>query len=298
MKILILLLISIVGITFVSSSQQVHAELLSNGVYLLQANGFAVLENSIADSQLDFQISTGKSVNSRMNLSIEDGLIIISDNDYIASDKWKGTSLSNGRFLTLSGNAENEDGNEISISLLGRLVQHTFEGSVYSFTGKITTNEETMKVVYTVKIVGSSNVVQETTEKEKPTQQKIIQISILPSSSKSGNINYYSLDTVTITPGTTIIWKNDDIVSHTINSGIASFSHGKPFKPDGKISSGEIASGKTFSVTISELGITRFFDDKYNWMDGVIICLPDAKSTSLGKNTETALDTRNKYQKP
>ncbi|MGI0010589.1 MAG: hypothetical protein ACREAE_04225, partial [Nitrosopumilaceae archaeon] len=64
MKILILLLISIVEIMFVSSSQQVHAELLSNGIYLLQANGFAVSENSFADSQLDFQISTGKSVNS------------------------------------------------------------------------------------------------------------------------------------------------------------------------------------------------------------------------------------------
>jgi len=43
------------------------------------------------------------------------------------------------------------------------------------------------------------------------------------------------------------------------------------------------------------MGITRFFDSQYFWMDGVIITLPEEKSISLGKNTETTLDIRNKY---
>jgi hypothetical protein len=117
----------------------------------------------------------------------------------------------------------------------------------------------------------------------------------LAGASQRENIKYYSLNTVEITPGTTIIWKNDDIVPHTIMSGVASFSHGKPFKPDGKINSGSIAPGQTFNATINEVGITRFFDSTYSWMDGVIISLPDSATKSL-KTTETALEKAKKYQ--
>ena len=78
-------------------------------------------------------------------------------------------------------------------------------------------------------------------------------------------------------------------------SGVASFSHGKPFKPDGKMDSGDIAPGQTFSVTIKEIGITRFFDTTYSWMDGVIISLPESSSKSL-KTTETALEKTQKHK--
>jgi plastocyanin len=295
MKFLILLLISITGILLVSSLQQADAKLLPNGVYLLQGNGFVITNDSIEDSEIDLQLSTNKLVNSKMKLNLEDGIVSISDDDYITSNGWTGTTLRDGRFLRLSGNIENSNGDEISTNLFGRLVEDSNDGSVYSFTGKLTTNGESMKAVYIVKIIGSSV---ENIEEEKPTQEKTVQINILAGSSNAGNIRYYSLDTVTITPGTTIIWKNEDSVSHTILSGVASFSSGKPFTPDNKINSGGIAPGQTFKVTINELGITRFFDSEYSWMDGIIICLPETKSTSLGKNTETALDIKNKYQKP
>jgi plastocyanin len=295
MKFHILLLISITGILLVSSLQQADAKLLPDGVYLLQGNGFVITKDSIEDSELDLQFSTNKLVNSKMKLNLEDGIVSISDDDYIASNGWSGTTLRDGRFLRLSGNIENSNGDEISTNLFGRLVEDSNDGSVYSFTGKLTTNNESMKTVYIVKIIGSSV---ENIEEEKPTQEKTVQINILAGSSNTGNVKYYSLDTVTITPGTTIVWKNEDSVSHTILSGVASFSAGKPFTPDGKINSGDIAPGQTFKVTINELGITRFFDSKYSWMDGIIISLPETKSTSLGKNTETALDIKNKYQKP
>lgn len=295
MKFLILLLISITGILLISSLQQADAKLLPDGVYLLQGNGFVITKDSIEDSELDLQFSTNKLVNSKMKLNLEDGIVSISDDDYITSNGWSGTTLRDGRFLRLSGNIENSNGDEISTNLFGRLVEDSNDGSVYSFTGKLTTNNESMKTVYIVKIIGSSV---ENIEEEKPTQEKTVQINILTGSSNTGNVKYYSLDTVTITPGTIIIWKNEDSVSHTILSGVASFSAGKPFTPDGKINSGDIAPGQTFKVTINELGITRFFDSKYSWMDGIIISLPETKSTSLGKNTETALDIKNKYQKP
>ncbi len=294
MKLLILLLISITGIMLAGSLQQADAKLLPDGVYLLQGNGFVITQDSIEDSELNFQFLSNNIVNGRMKINLADGVASISNDDYITSNGWTGTALRDGRFLLLSGNAENANGDKISMNILGRLVDDSKDGSVYSFTGKITKNDETMKIVYTGKIIGSNNVVKETTIEEKPKQEKTIQINILSGSSNRGNINYYSLDTVTITPGTIIVWKNDDSIPHTIMSGIASFSHGKPFTPDGKIDSGDITPGQTFKVTINDLGITRFFDSKYSWMDGVIITLPDAKSTSL-KTKDSSLDIRNKY---
>ena len=294
MKLLILLLISITGIMLVAMNQQTDAKLLPDGVYLLQGNGFVITQDSIEDSELNFQFLSDKIVNGRMKINLADGVASISNDDYITSNGWTGTALRDGRFLLLSGNAENANGDKISMNLLGRLVDDSKDGSVYSFTGKITKNDETMKIVYTGKIIGTNNVVKETTTEEKPKQEKTIQINILSGSSNQGNINYYSLDTVTIAPGTIIVWKNDDSIPHTIMSGIASFSHGKPFTPDGKIDSGDIAPGQTFKATINDLGITRFFDSKYSWMDGVIISLPDTKSTSL-KTKDSSLDIRNKY---
>jgi plastocyanin len=292
MKFLIFLLILITGIILVSSSQQADAKLLPNGIYLLQGNGFAITKDSINESELDLQFTTNKIANNNIKLNLKDGIISISNDDHITSNGWTGTTLSDGRFLRLSGNVENSDGDKIPTTLFGRLVEDSDDGIVYSFTGKLKTNNESIKLVYIVKIVGSPVV---HIEEEKPTQEKNIQINILPGSSDPGNIKYYSSDTITITPGTTITWKNEDSVSHRILSGIASFSPGKPFKPDNKINSGDIAPGQTFNATINEMGITRFFDSQYFWMDGVIITLPEEKSISLGKNTETTLDIRNKY---
>ena len=294
MKLGIILLITISGVLLASLLQQADSQLLSNGKYLLQGSGFAATEESIDDSELDLQLSTGKLVNNRMKVTLEDGLISFSNNDYVASGGWTGAVLSNGKFISLSGDAENANGDKISLTLLARLVQNSKDSSVYSVTGKLTQNGQSTKLIYNAKVTGSS-IVKETPTQQKAPKEKTIQISILQGSSKRGNIQYYSLPTVQITPGTTIVWKNDDTVSHRIMSGVASFSHGKPFKPDGKINSGDIAPGQTFNATIKETGITRFFDTTYGWMNGVIISLPDTGSKSL-KTTETALEKAQKYK--
>lgn len=294
MKLGIILLIAISGVLLASSLQQANSELLSNGKYILQGSGFATTEESIDDSALDLQFSTGKLANTRMKVTLEDGLISFLNDDYIASGGWAGIVLGNGRFISLSGDAENANGDKISLSILARLVQNSKDASVYSVTGKITRDGESTKLIYSTKVSGSSSIKVTPTQQETP-KEKTVQINILEGSSKPDNIRYYSLPTVQITPGTTIIWKNDDTTSHRIMSGVASFSHGKPFKPDGKMDSGDIAPGQTFSVTIKEIGITRFFDTTYSWMDGVIISLPESSSKSL-KTTETALEKAQKYK--
>jgi len=295
MKIPILLLISVImGILFISL-QQADAKILPNGVYLLQGNGFVVTEDSIEDSETDFDFLTGKLTNGRMKVTLQDGVTSISNDDYLASNGPTGTVLSDGRFIILSSNSENSNGDKITTNLFGRFIDDSKDGSVYSFTGKITKNNEIMKVVYIAKIVGTTITAEKPKPEEIPTQPKTIQINILTGSSNPGSIKYYSVSTVTVNPGTTIIWKNDDSVPHSIMSGIASFSHGKPFTTDGKIDSGEIAPGQTFQVTINDFGITRFFDSQYSWMDGVIVSQPTEKSKTLGKTTETAVDKKLKY---
>lgn len=296
MKLGIILLITISGIMLASSLQQVHSEVLSNGEYILQGHGFAASEKSIDDSGLDLQFSTGKLVSANIKVTLKDGVISYADDDYVASSGWTGTLFSKGRFLRLAGDAENSNGDKISLALLGRLVQNTNEGSVYTVTGKLTKDGQSTKLIYSAKVVGTSTVPEQTPPKQETPKEKIVQVSILPGSSKPGNIKYYSLPTVEITPGTTVIWENDDSVSHRIMSGVASFSHGKPFKPDGKMDSGDIAPGQTFKVTINNLGITRFFDTTYYWMDGVIISLPEGQTKSL-KTTETTLEKVKKYNK-
>lgn len=275
-----------------NSSHEAEAKLIPNGIYLLQGNGFVISKDMIEVSKLDLQFSTSKVTSNNIKLNLKDGIVSISDDDYIASDKWIGTTLSDGRFVRLSGSVESSNGIKIPVTLFGRLVDDSDDGIVYSFTGRLKVEEDSFKLVYIVKIIGSPVV---HVEEEDKTPEKTILINILPGSSNPGNIRYYSTDTITISPGTTITWKNEDSMSHTILSGIASFSPGKPFKPDYKINSGEIAPGQTFNTTINDIGITRFFDSNYSWMDGVIITLPEEKSISLGKNTETTVDIRNKY---
>ncbi|MDE1816042.1 MAG: hypothetical protein KGI11_05745 [Thaumarchaeota archaeon] len=115
-----------------------------------------------------------------------------------------------------------------------------------------------------------------------------VQVSILPGSSlaqgsaSQQNLNYvngyYSPDQIQISPGTTIIWTNNDSIAHSIFSGTATFSTTNPYVPDGKIKSGMIAPGQTFEVTINDTGMIRFYDPSYTWMNGIIVSLPTTQN--------------------
>ncbi len=95
---------------------------------------------------------------------------------------------------------------------------------------------------------------------------------------------YYNPDQVMISPGTTIIWTNNDNVAHTILSGSATFSTVNPYIPDGRIKSGPIAPGQTFQITINDTGMIRFYDPNYTWMNGIIISLPYTQTHVINAN--------------
>ena len=123
------------------------------------------------------------------------------------------------------------------------------------------------------------------------TQSKPIQISIQPgsyqpqgSASQQNQLytNHYYLPTdLKITPGTTIIWTNNDTVSHRVLSGTSTQKQNNPFTPDGKIDSGVLVPGQTFQFTINGVGIIRFYDPSYTWMNGVIVSIPASSSQTI-----------------
>ena len=94
--------------------------------------------------------------------------------------------------------------------------------------------------------------------------------------------NYYTPDTIQVVPGTPIVWTNNDSIAHTILSGVSTQRNDNPFTPDGKITSGLIQPGQTFTVTINDTGIIRFYDPQYTWMNGVIISMPPTQSYTIG----------------
>jgi plastocyanin len=116
-----------------------------------------------------------------------------------------------------------------------------------------------------------------------------VEVSILPGSSLAqGGASqsnqqyynqYYSPTTIQITPGTAIIWKNNDNVAHTIWSGTATNTPSKPFIPDGRIKSDAIQPGASFEVVINDTGTTEFYDPSYTWMNGVIVAITSVASS-------------------
>ena len=273
----LILLISITGILLTISLPHAYS-LVSDNKYLLQATGFVVGTQTIQSSEIDLQFSTGILSNGNTPVTLENGLVSISGNNYLNSGTWASTLLRNGQFIVITGDAQNSIGDTIHVNIFGRLVQTNQEGSVYYFTGKITGYPEPFQVAYSAKIASTvSNVSPtQTTPTQTPTSQNqgnIIQVSIVSGASNQFNQNYFSPSSIQVTPGTTIIWTNNDSVPHQIESGVISTSTTNAkgsFSPDGQITSPVIPPGQTFQYTVTNIGTITFYDPTYLWMSGAI----------------------------
>lgn len=69
---------------------------------------------------------------------------------------------------------------------------------------------------------------------------------------------------LTVTVGTTVTWKNEDSVAHTVTAG-------QRGSPSGLFDSGELAPGETFSFTFSQAGTYPYFCAAHANMDGTVI---------------------------
>ena len=87
----------------------------------------------------------------------------------------------------------------------------------------------------------------------------------------------YAPGILTVNPGTTVTWTNDDNTSHTVTSGISfglasteGFEDATP-GPDGLFDSGIMAPGSTFSYTFNDEGVYNYFCSLHPFMVAQVV---------------------------
>ena len=244
-----ILLILALGMSF----QEVEADVTAEQAYLLEGFGYAVTEDVIKNSQIDFLIDLDKQFGSTTKLVVEDGFVTLGDMEFNVADI-TGSVLRDGHFIRLSGSADDSLGNQVSLSAFGRLIEDSEEGSVYSFTGRLSEGIFSNKLILTTKVTQITSDLPTITTPDEPTpdepiltaeelrKQNEIVVRISPGSSSQGfDLNYIQArkaatdatfeqgddptrarylypNRLTISPGTTLTFQNDDTVSHTIVS--------------------------------------------------------------------------------
>ena len=273
MKVTIFLL----SLLFVSSGYFINesfAEISENQAFLLEGSGFAVTKESIKISEIDFGLSSQQQRGSTIDFLIEDGFITLDNEEFIVS-KLEGKFLREGRYIRINGNIESSNGLDTTISFFGRLVEESKDAAVYGFTGKITTTDDTYKIIFTTKLSTLSIITPTSSDSEE--SDMIIHIlkgaaaqdanDIIPGVDAANFLRFFSVDRISIHPDTTITIVNDDVANHSIISGKENYgSRDDPFTPDGRISTGDIMPGESTTITFDSLGIYKLYDPDYNYM--------------------------------
>ena len=277
-------------------------EINENSAYLLEGSGFAVTEEIIKQSEIDIGLTSQLTSGSSIDFLIEDGFITLGNQDFVISEL-EGKFLREGRYIRINGNIEGSEGFDTTISFFGRLVEESKNASIYGFTGRITTFEDSYKIIYTAKLSQLTKVIETT---EISLEEEMLSIRILPGSSTQGvassyiesgetrdprlgdtsslNLGYFSEDRITLEPGTIISFENNDDVSHSIISGKENYGdRHDPFTPDGRILTGEILPGESVTIIFDEMGFYRLYDPTYPWMKIVVYSFPEVDNLILGE---------------
>jgi len=338
MKIAFTIPFLIIGVLAIGLSfNEAVAEIGPNNAFILEGSGFAVTEESIKTTEINLAMTTSDKIGSRTNILVEDGFVTLNEDDFIVTDL-TGTALRDDRFIRISGTIEDSFGGETSFRVFGRLIQNSDEGAVYGFTGRLTFEGEEHKIIYTTKLseLTSTSLAQQTSVEE--TSDDIL-IHILPGSSNQGiaanyieigdikrqitaitgdtslRARYFFPDRISIEPGTTVTFVNNDDTSHRIVSGtgLGQFSRasqgsfticetpveelpeGFSFVPegagskkcgfslDGRIDTGTLAPGESWTGTLDNAGFYRIIDPDYPWMNMVIYSFSDTSSEIIRK---------------
>ena len=295
-------LLTLLVISFGFFINDAFAEVSENSAYLFEGSGFAVTEDLIRLSEIDIGISSHQQSGSSIDFLIEDGFITLDNEDFVISEL-DGTFLREGRYVRINGDIESTRGFDTNISFFGRLVEESKDAAIYGFTGRITTSDNSYKIIYTAKLSQLTKISERT---EISLEEEILTILILPGSSTQGiassyiesgetrdprirddtnplRLSYFSQDRITIEPESTIIFVNNDDVSHSIISGKENYGdRHNPFTPDGRITSSEILPGESINITFDEMGFYRLYDPTYPWMKIVAYSFPDVDNLILG----------------
>ena len=268
------------------------AQVSENQAFLLEGSGFAVNEETIRLSEIDLGLSSQQQRGSSINFVIEDGFITLDNEEFVVSDL-EGKFLREGRYVRINGNIESSSGFDTSISFFGRLVAQSQDATVYGFTGRITTSDDTYKIIYTTKLSTLSKI--DMTQETDTTNDVVIRINrgaaaqetiddTIPGFDAANYLRFFSDDRISVEPGATITVINDDVAEHSIISGKENYGdRHDPFEPDGRISTGSIAPGESTTITFDDAGFYRLYDPDYTWMKIVAYVFPNSDSLVLGE---------------
>ena len=285
--------LTLLAVLVISSGYLINesfAEVSENQAFLLEGSGFAVTQEEIKFTEIDLGLSSQDQRGSTINFVIEDGFVTLDDEEFIISEL-EGKFLREGRYIRINGDVESSSGIDTTISFFGRLVAESSDAAVYGFTGRITTSDETYKIIYTTKLSTLTKVVDVSTESE--TTNQTIHIlrgssaqktdNIIPGLDTANYLRFFSIDRLSVEPGTTITIVNDDIVSHSIISGKENYGDRyNPFEPDGRISTGDITPGASTTITFDGLGIYKLYDPDYIWMKIEAVSFPNVDNITVG----------------
>jgi len=285
----VILLLSLLVVSGYFANES-FAEVSENQSFLLEGSGFAVTEEVIRISEIDLALSSQDQHGSTINFLTEDGFIILDDEEFVISNL-QGKFLREGKYIRLNGEVENSNGLDTSISLFGRLVEKSKDASIYGFTGRITTPDNSYKIIYTTKLSTLTKISQISTE----SKEAYLTIHILRGSSAQGtndtipgfdasrSLRFFSIDRLSVHPGTIINLVNDDVTNHSIISGKENYGDRNiPFTPDGRISTGQIAPGGSTTITFDGLGIYKLYDPDYDYMRIEVASFPNVIRDTFG----------------
>jgi plastocyanin len=257
------------GFLIIMTQQDASAQLAANKGYSLTGTGFAVSQDSIADSTMELMFTTNSK--KAVVTPLSTASVVIDGNDITLSN-FKASVLYNGQIIRLTSTATNADGDELSLKLTGRQFGKTSSESAYSITGTITdSSNKATRLVYTAKISEFSKL--STTDQKSDVTVKILKGAANPSEQTykeaSGfRFNFFSDARLTILPGTTVTFVNEDTAFHSLKTGTVHHkSQDKSFVADGRISTGDIEPGKSKSVKFDQRGFYQLYDENYNWMN-------------------------------
>ena len=255
---IILCLLGFFAIFLGFSISDVSAEISPNSAFVLEGSGYGVTEEMIRVSDIDLAIITSSQSRATTNFTIEDGFVSLADTEFLVKDL-KGSFLREGQFIRVNGSVEDISGEIVTVRFFGRLIEESKDASIYGFTGRLNTQDESFKIIYTSKL---SKLTSTTPVVPTETQEKQLTIHILKGSSSQGiassyiessttrseasitrstdgalRASYFSHDRITVEPGTTITITNKDVVPHRIVSGQGLGTHSSVLQGKVKICS-------------------------------------------------------------
>lgn len=184
----VLTIFSVLALFAMGLPEQADAQFIPSESYFLTGNGFTITENELDGSTIGLTFSPEDTARTA-NMNIKDGFLIFQDREYDL-DGISGSLLRDGKFLRILGTAQDNQGNEISIRIFGRIVGASADGFVYQLTGKIDQGNERFSFHFVTKsalsaeplseiIMKEKEIVSETVEQEPVAQEPDIEIQIV-----------------------------------------------------------------------------------------------------------------------